>query len=114
MYETTTTRAGKAARRYLELKGIEVLEEFERDGIPYIAADDDGTLVIARVSYSTDGIPEPWSDRGQFEEVASAFLRTFDRIDLTLRGDSLDLMVLSQDRAMLRHTVNCTGGAHEA
>ena len=110
MNKITNERISKAARRYLEAKDYTVLDEFERDGLPYIAADDCGEVVIARLSFGLEQVPEPWCDRGGFEDVAAWYLREHDVVDLPVRGDSIDLMVLGRDRALLRHTVNCTGG----
>ena len=111
MNKTINQKVSGAARRYLELKGFEVLDEFELAGVPYIAADDCGEVVVARVSYSTERVPEPWSDRDAFEMAAAHFLKGRDEADVPVRGDSIDLMVLGDSRAMLRHATNVTGGS---
>ena len=110
MYKTTNQRISDAARRYLELKDYEVLDQFEWQDTPFIAAEDLGELVIARVSCSTERVPEPWSDRDMFEQVAAFYLKSCEDADVSVRGDSIDLLVLGESRALLRHTTNCSNG----
>lgn len=114
MKKITNKRLRKAARQYLEARGYTVLDEFECYGEPYVAAEDFGEVVIARVGQGFGGIPEPWHDRDGFEEVAAFFLRTYDEEGMPVRGDSIDLLILSDGRALLRHTVNCSAGFCEA
>ena len=110
MYKTTNQRISDAARRYLELKDYEVLDQFEWQDTPFIAAEDLGELVIARVSCSTERVPEPWSDRDMFEQVAAFYLKGCEDADVSVRGDSIDMLVLGESRALLRHTTNCSNG----
>ncbi len=114
MKKITNKRLSKAAKRYLKARGYAVLDEFECCGEPYIAADDCGEVVIARVGCGFGRIPEPWCDRDAFEEVAAFYLRTHDEIDVPVRADSIDMLILSEGRALLRHTVNCSNGFCEA
>lgn len=109
MSKTLNQRASEAARRFLEARDYLVVKELDRGGTPFIVADDGGELVIARVACGTDRVPEPWRDRGEFEDVAASYLRENEVVDVVVRGDSLDILVIGGSRGLLRHSVNCTG-----
>lgn len=114
MKSITNERISKAARRYLEARDLEVIDEFEHDGTPFVVAEDAGEIAIARVSFGFDRVPDPWRDRDAFEEVAAMYLKGHDAVDVPVRGDSVDILVLAESRALLRHTINCMGSFCEA
>lgn len=116
MNTTTITRAHAATRRYLELKGFEVLEQdwaHADDSIDFIAADSgDLVFIETRVSMNAGtGIPEVPVDRAAFERLAAAYLAESDYVDCSIRFDMVSILVIGGDRALLRHCVNAIGSA---
>lgn len=108
----TKNRAMKAIGRYLELKGYEILEEAWAHGddrADYII-EDEGELafVFGRVHENAGaGIPDEAIDRKAFERLAAAFLAEHPEFaDCAVRADSVAVLILSSDRAMIRHCVN--------
>ena len=113
-------RARKAARRYLELKGMEIVDKnWSRDDLAGridIIADDDGTIVFATVSVSSTaaddaGFREEPLSREQAELLAATWLGEHPdtAVDVPVRFDRIAILAVSGDRAMLRHHVNCLG-----
>lgn len=118
-------RANQAAARYLELRGMRVLDRnWRRSDIAGkldLVADDCGTLVFATVSTATleadMGFREEPLSREQAELLGVAWLAAHaDKLDPTVpvRFDRLALLVLTDGRAMLRHHVNVFGNPLEA
>ena len=109
---TRKTRAMKAIGRYLELKGAEILEEgwaHGEDMADYIAEDGgEGAFVFGRVHENAGaGIPDGRLDRKAFERLAAAYLAEHPELaDCGVRADTVDVLVLSGSRAMVRHHVN--------
>ena len=108
----STTRATKAIGRYLELKGSEILEEgwaHGDDRVDYIV-DDAGEVafVFGHVHENMGaGIPDERIDRKSFERLAAAYLAEHPELaDCAVRADTVTVLVLSSDRAMVRHCVN--------
>lgn len=114
MYKTATERTVAAAKRYLEMRGYEVLDELERGGTPVLVADDEGERVFVDVRFSFDGMPHPRFDREAFEEMAGAYVAEHDVADCTVRADSIAMMVVADNRAFLKHTVNWSNGPEAA
>ena len=108
----TKTRAMKAIGRYLELRGCEVLEEgwaHGEDMADYIAEDGgEVAFVFGRVHENAGaGIPDGLIDRKAFERLAAAYLAEHPELaDCGVRADTVDVLVLSGSRAMVRHCVN--------
>jgi len=112
---TITSKANAAIRRYLELKGYEVLEAnwaHGNDSIDFIVRDECGTLafVVAEARENAgEGIPGIALDRGAFERIAAAYLTHADIVDCDVRLDAISLLVLGESRAIIRHHVNALG-----
>ena len=113
MNEKMTSRANAATRRYLELRGFEILEQgwsHGTDTADFIAIDgESGDLVIvfAEVSRSAgEGFPDTEADRKAFERLAAAYLAETEYIDVTVRLDVVSLLVVGDDRALIRHCSN--------
>lgn len=108
------SRGKDAAARYLELMDYEVVE---RDwkcpaGKVDIVAWDGDELVFVKVRTRSSierGFPcervTP-QQRGRAEKMASYFLSGFDAVDIPVRFDVVALMVVSEDRAFVRHYRN--------
>ena len=86
-------KAMGAVRTFLERKGYEIVDEAWQGpegigGIDLVAVDEDGTLVFvdATVRIGTDGFS-----------------------DTPVRFDEVAMMVVKENRALLRHHINCFG-----
>lgn len=91
--------AFKAARRYLDLTGREVLREIPEKMV--IIFEDEGDYVISKVRFSTSEFPLDWHSKREFEQLLE---ENWDVFDLgTLRQDSIGLHVLGDSRALVRH-----------
>lgn len=111
----TRKRAMEAVGRYLELRGCEVLEEgwaHGSDKVDYIV-DDEGAVafVFGRVSANRgEGIPDEAVDRKAFERLAAAYFAEHPELAVCeVRADMVALLVLADDRAIIRHHVNALG-----
>ena len=115
-------KADQAAVRYLEAMGYDIIEQnwtCDFGGIDIIARDtEDGTIVFADVTLSCvieDGFaPELVTPgkRASLELIAASFLKDFaDKTDRKVRFDIVGLLILGEDRAMVKHHVNAFGPA---
>ena len=102
-------KAMGAVKAFLERKGYEIVDEAWQGpegigGIDLVAVDEDGTLVFvdATVRIGTDGFPEAHRARGLREALAATWLAP-------VRFDEVAMMVVKENRALLRHHVNCFG-----
>lgn len=108
----TKKKAMKAIGRYLQLKGCDVLEESWQHGedrVDYIV-DDDGAVAFVFGSVSDNcgaGIPNRLVDRKEFERLVAAYFTEHPELaDCEVRADLASILVLSSDRAIIRHHVN--------
>ena len=112
MEATINEKAQIAIERYLERRGFEILERnwaHGSDEVDFIA-DEDGDLVFINSSVSTnahEGFTEEKVDREAFERLAMAYLSEhLDGPDMTVRFDIVSLVVVGEDRDLLRHHRN--------
>ena len=79
-------KAIAASERFLERRGYEVLSTSWE---------------------APDGFPEEDNDRVKREALAAKWLaENADRGDVSVRFDAISMMVVSEDRALLRHHIN--------
>lgn len=110
--EATIQRAKQGVRRYLELKGYEILEDgwcHGRDSVDFIATDEDDALVFIDCEVSEnagEGIPEEAPDRKAFERIAAAYLVEADLSNTEVRYDIVGVLILGESRALIRHHIN--------
>lgn len=111
-------KAMGAVKAFLERKGYEIVDEAWQGpegigGIDLVAVDEDGTLVFvdATVRIGTDGFPEAHRARGLREALAATWLagNGDDYADTPVRFDEVAMMVVKENRALLRYHVNCFG-----
>ena len=102
-------KAIEATKKYLAMKDYEDITEFEG----YVTAIDDGYRVICRVSVCEEEFGGVRCEelREMAESVAIRWLAQNEAVDVPLRFDDIRLIVVGNDRAMLRHHVNCLGTA---
>ena len=112
---TATTQTRQAIRRYIELRGFEVIEDgwaHGQDAIDYIARDgENGDLVFVATEVHHDageGIPKSVADRKGFERLAAAYLASANAAigECAVRLDIVSLLVLSENRGIIRHYRN--------
>ncbi|MBQ9041300.1 MAG: endonuclease [Eggerthellaceae bacterium] len=112
MKRKTKKRAMAAIGRYLELKGYKILEEgwsHGGDTAGYIVTDGYGLAFVFgdAARNAGEGIPDRAADRKAFERLAAAYLTEHpEHADCPVRADVVALLVLSDNRAILRHHVN--------
>ena len=107
-------KAVQASARYCELKGYEVLEqnwspEGSEESVPLIAYDGDVLVFIdVTVRSGFEGfVPESETDREAMEVLAARYLAQTDlESNVEIRFDIISLMVVREDRAMLKHHIN--------
>lgn len=112
--EELKTRAAKAASRFLDRRGYAVLEAgwaSEAEAGDIVAQDGD-TLVFVKVRARTGaatGFPAEAHgevERAERELLALAYLAEHDQVDMPIRFDDVSMVVVSSDRAMIRHNIN--------
>ena len=101
-------RGEAAAARYLELQGYEILERNWKcpAGEADIIARMDEMLVFCEVKTRTSiekGFP---SEAVDSEKRAGWYVREYERVNIPVRFDVVALMVVAEDRALVKHYVN--------
>jgi putative endonuclease len=110
--EAIDTKAMKGIKSYLERRGFEILEEnwaHGGDAIDFIANEEDDLVFIGCQlrQNSGEGFPEEALDRDSLERLAAAYLAEhLDSGDCTVRFDVVSMLILGDDRALLRHHRN--------
>lgn len=123
---TTEEKSAKS----LSDRGVDAVEKFfERKGYTILKRDwscsegsfdlicEDGDMlcfieVKTRRLYKESGLPNEGiseQKRSKFEKIAAEFLKTYDKVDIQVRFDIVTLLILSEDRAFLRHHINAFG-----
>lgn len=112
-------RGETSAVRYLEHCGYEILHrnwDCPAGEVDIVARDED-MLVFCEVKTrrSLDkGLPAEAVDakkRARYEKIAGWYLRDYEFLDVPIRFDIISLLVVADDRALLRHYVNAFSGA---
>ena len=106
-----------AAVRYLEHVGYEIVERNWKcpAGEADIIALDEEALVFCEVKTRTSlkrGFPSESVDekkRARYEKIAAWYLRAYDVGSRPVRFDVIAVLVVNDDRAMIRHYVNAFG-----
>lgn len=108
-------RAIEAAMRFAERRGMEIVDKTP-EGIEggFVAKEgDDLVFMEVSVSNSVDrGLPSQKSGddmRRRRERQAAGWLSRFGEMDVRVRFDSIALLVIGEDKALLRHHINCLG-----
>lgn len=107
-------RGEDAAARFLDRRGYDIIERNWTcaAGEADIIARDGDALVFVEVKTrsSTDkGLPSEAVDaakRGRYERIAALFLQSYDVVDVPVRFDVVSLVLVSPDRALVRHHID--------
>ena len=106
-------RAIEAAARCLKHKSYEIVGTNYND-VDIIAKQDD-TLVFIRVAVRRGQMPKECWNKQQAESAAFNYMCEYEIEDKqAIRFDYISLMVNSNDRALLRHHINCLEGNEAA
>lgn len=113
-------KAIKAAARFLESRGCEILERSwsSEDGSAVDLVARDGEALVFCDVYARRGTEKGMPDGGgegsrEHREVnAAKWLaeHTGDYVGCPVRFDVISMLAVSEGRAFLRHSVNCLGG----
>lgn len=107
-------RGERAAVRFLERRGYEILERNWTcsAGEADIIATDEDTLIFIEVKTRSNlehGLPEEAVDeakRRRYERIAAYFLKDYDGADVAVRFDVVSILAVSEERAFLKHHIN--------
>jgi len=114
---TITNKAHMATSRYLTMRGFVILEDgwmHADDAVDFIAYDPNGELVFIKTYVYEDasnGFPEINHDRNAFERIAAAYLSEADTPDCMVRFDTVMLVLVGNERALVKHCVDVLGEA---
>lgn len=116
---TLEARGKMAAARFLERRGYEILERNWScpEGEADIIAKDEKAVVFVDVKTKKSaigGFPSKVISekvRDSFERVALSYLANYDAVDYSVRFDIISLVVIDNDKAMIRHCINALGEA---
>ena len=109
----------EAAVRYLMIKDYEIVETNWTcaAGEADIIAWGEECLVFCEVKTRTNidkGFPSESvtkKKRQKYEKIAAWYLQDHDWLDVRIRFDVIDILVVGTDRAMIKHIVNAFGVA---
>ena len=108
-------KAKKAAANYLKKKGYQIIDRnFKTPAgvIDFVFKDtDENVLVFCHVSVSNGEFSKEDVTRDQFEAMSIFYMaRKADEIqDCAVRFDRIDIAVINEGRALLRHHINAFG-----
>lgn len=107
-------KAKEAAARFFEQKGYHIIDrDFETpDGaIDFVVKDtDENVLVFCQVSVSNGEFAKSDATRDQIEAMSICYIAQNSEIkDCSVRFDLVDLAVINDGRALLRHHINAFG-----
>lgn len=110
--EAINTKAVKGIKSYLERRGFDIPEEnwaHGGDAIDFIAnEEDDLVFIVCQLRQNSgEGFPEEVLGRDSLERLAASYLTEhLDSGDCTVRFDLLSMLILNDNRALLRHHRN--------
>ena len=107
-------KAIQAAERFCERRGYEILatswQPADGEGAIDLVAQDDETMVFIEVNArpcSDEGFDEGRMSRSELEVLAAKWLgENSPEGDVSVRFDQISMLVVSTDRALLRHHIN--------
>ncbi len=112
-------RGEEAAARFLVRRGYDIVARNWEcyAGEADIIAKDPDTLVFVEVKTRKDcqkGFPAEavtLEKRTKYEKIALAFLKDYDVVDIAVRFDVISIVVVSSDRALIRHHIAAFSGS---
>ena len=117
MEATINEKVMRGIERFLERRGMEILETgwaHGNDKIAFIVKDDEDLVFISCTIRTNDGsgLGSEKVNRKTFERVAAAYLAEHSDIpEGIIRHDVVSMLILSEDRALIRHHLNALSEA---
>ena len=111
-------RAIQAAEKFVTARGYEILDSEngqQEEDLRYdlVARDEDAVVFITvKARMGGDSLPEEATDRKALEAGAAAWLKAHAAeldADVHIRFDAISMLVIGEDRALVRHHINCLG-----
>lgn len=100
-----------AIERYLKLRDYDIIDSDVADNV--IAAYDlaEGQVTIIKWGVSDEDFEVTPLSNKEFEKMMVSFLKDHDDyVDVTIRHDVVDLLVIKSTRGFIRHHINVFGG----
>lgn len=110
--EMMQIKANTATVKFLEHRGYTTVNINDNRPAPIIVKDEDDTLVFVSVQVSEGGFESEETPREVMESVAAEWLAAHgDEIEgnTAIRFDVVGVLVVSENRALLRHHINAYG-----
>ena len=111
--ELLQIKANAASVKFFEHRGYTIKSANENSPAPIVAIDEESeTLVFASVLVSKEGFASEETPREVMEQAAAEYLAAHAEElpeNVTIRFDAVGVLVLSPERAMIRHHINCLG-----
>lgn len=106
-----TEKHVEAFRKYLELRGYEILDEDwegENNSVDFVAlfGDNEGDTIISFIDcglMSKECFDTPHKTQEEFEALLVEYLDKIDPTDATLRYETLGICVVAPHKAIIRH-----------
>lgn len=116
--EKLALKGMRAAKAYLENKGYEVVDTNYKcpyGQIDVVSMFEDVLAFTSVAVYRNDQNKLPKerfndNDRQRMEQVMAHYLANHDYVDMSVRWDNMSILVITDDRALLRYHVNALGG----
>lgn len=111
-------RAIQAAEKFVTARGYEILDSEngqQEEDLRYdlVARDEDAVVFITvKARMGGDSLPEEACDRKALEANAASWLKAHAAEldgDVHIRFDAISMLVIGEDRALVRHHINCLG-----
>lgn len=112
MNKQLQAKAIQAASRFCERRGYEILDtSWAPDGsssqVDLVARDEEAIVFIDVTATAEDGFEDGHTERADMEVLAAAWLdQNSPEGDIAVRFDTIDMIVVAEDRALLRHHLN--------
>ena len=115
--KTLGSKGEECASKYLSSKGYCIVDRNWKCklGEIDIVAMDNGTIVFVEVKTRANlekGLPEDAvgpRKRKKYESLAAIYLQDHDYVDMAVRFDVVGILVISKNRAFIRHHYNAFG-----
>ena len=101
-------RGEDAAARFLDRRGYEIVNRNWKcfAGEADIVARDGDSLVFVEVKTGFPSEAVTKSKRERYEKIALAYIQDHEVADIAVRFDVVAIVVVSSDRALIRHHIN--------
>ena len=105
----------RMAERFLVGRGYEVIDSSPNiEAVDLVAKSEDGEIVFVALAAKVaaeakSALPEDTCDRRAMELAAAEWLSSYEFTNISVRFDSIAMLIMSNSRALLRHHKNILG-----